>query len=193
MKKILTFVLLIVISSLLGGLYGILHDQLTYSISPEYYTKFKFVQFGFIDSGSEAVLPNPRSYVSLVGLLATWWMGLLIGSFLALVGFIHSGWRQMFIVTLKAFLLTMLLAFIAGLIGLAYGHFFLAHLPKADFTHWYIPENLSDFKSFIKVGSMHNFSYLGGVIGLVIGMVYTILQKPKLASAIFWWTKETNR
>lgn len=190
MKKLLTFVLLVVISSLLGGAYGILHDQLTYSIAPEYYTKFKFYQFGFIEEGYEANLSNPRVYVSVVGFLATWWMGLFIGSFLALIGFIHSGWNQMFTITLKAFLLTMLLAFVTGLVGLMYGHFFLADLPKEEFSHWYIPDNLTDFKNFIKVGSMHNFSYLGGVMGLVVGMVYSILQKPTLASGILWWTKK---
>jgi hypothetical protein len=33
--------------TLLTGLYGIVHDQLTYSISSEYFTKFKYEQFGF--------------------------------------------------------------------------------------------------------------------------------------------------
>ena len=175
---------------MLSGLYGILHDQLTYSISPEYYTKFKFYQFGFIDGDQEVTFANPRLYVSIVGFLATWWMGFFIGSFLALLGFIHSEWKLMFRITLKAFLLMMLIAFLTGLIGLAYGHFFLADLPKEEFSNWYLPENLDDFRSFIKVGSMHNFSYLGGVIGLVVGMVYSICQKPTLASAIFWWMKK---
>lgn len=190
MKKILTFLLLILISSLLGGLYGILHDQLTYSIATEYYTKFKFYQFGLLDEGQVKNFTNPRLYVSIVGFLATWWMGLFIGSFLAVVGFIHSEWKLMFTITLKAFLLTMLIAFLTGLIGLAYGHLFLADLPKEEFSNWYLPENLIDFTSFIKVGSMHNFSYLGGVIGLAVGMMYSISKKPTVASAIFWWVKK---
>ena len=37
--------------SLLAGLYGIGHDQLTYSISPEYFTKMKFEQFHYADFG----------------------------------------------------------------------------------------------------------------------------------------------
>lgn len=40
MKKFLMFLLTIALAPLIGGLYGILHDQLTYTISPEYYTKF---------------------------------------------------------------------------------------------------------------------------------------------------------
>src|SRR3569623_1299072 len=115
MKRFLTFLLLILISCLLGGVYGVAHDQLTYSISNEYFTKFKFFQFGFVDFGREAILPQPRIYVSIVGFLATWWMGLFIGFFLALVGFVHSDAKSMFIFTLKSFLLTMVIAFVNGL------------------------------------------------------------------------------
>lgn len=189
MKRILIFLLLIVISCLLGGIYGILHDQLTYSISTEYYTKFKFLQFGFVDFGREAILPHPRIYVSIVGFLATWWMGLFIGGFLALLAFIHSDTKLMVTITLKSFLITMVVAFLTGLVGLAYGYLVLARRQQYEFYDWFIPSNLHDFKSFIAVGSMHNFSYLGGVIGLIAGMIYSISRNPKLASGIFWWVK----
>ena len=180
MKKFLTLLLILFISPLIGGLYGILHDQLTYTISPEYYTKFKFYQFGLMDIGNEAIFPNPRLEVSAVGFMATWWMGIPIGLILGLVGLIHSNWKVMFKVTMKAILITVVVAFLTGLIGLAYGHFFLSKQPKEEFANWYLPDNLIDLKSFIKVGSMHNFSYLGGLTGLIAGLVYSIRQKRKL-------------
>jgi hypothetical protein len=176
MAKSLTLIILIIVSCLLGGLYGILHDQLTYTISPEYYTKFKFYQFGFVDFGSEAIFPNPRIEVSAVGFLATWWMGIPIGVILGFVGLIHKDWQTMFKSTFKAFLVTIFIAFVTGLIGLAYGHIYLANKSKAEFINWYIPDNLVDFESFIKVGSMHNFSYLGGMTGLIGGLAYTLIQ-----------------
>jgi hypothetical protein len=187
MTKFLTLIVLVIVSCLLAGLYGILHDQLTYSISPEYYTKFKFYQFGFMDIGNEAIFPNPRIEVSAVGLLATWWMGIPIGIILGLVGLIHKDWRTMFKVTFKTFIVTILIAFVTGLIGLAYGHIYLADKPKAEFGNWYIPDNLIDFGSFIKVGSMHNFSYLGGLTGLIGGLIYTTVTWRKL------WTKENYK
>jgi hypothetical protein len=176
MSKFLTLLVLIAVSCFLAGLYGILHDQLTYTISPEYYTKFKFYQFGFMDMGDEAIFPNPRIEVSAVGLFATWWMGIPIGVILGLVGLIHKDWRTMFKVTLQSFIVTILIAFVTGLIGLAYGHIYLAGKSKAEFGNWYIPDNLIDFESFIKVGSMHNFSYLGGLTGLICGIIYTIVK-----------------
>jgi hypothetical protein len=176
LKKFLTFILIIIIAPFIGGLYGIIHDQITYTISEEYYTKFKFIQFGLIDMGNEAILPNPRLSVVAVGFLATWWMGIPIGMILGLVSLIHQDSRRMFKVTMKAYLITVGVALITGLIGLAYGKF---HLSKVG-VDWWLPENLIDTENFISVGSMHNFSYLGGVIGLVFGLIYSVMQKSKL-------------
>src|SRR5690606_14976329 len=126
LKKFLTLILIIAIAPVIGGLYGVLHDQLTYTISPEYYTKFKFYQFGLMDLGNEAIFPNPRLEVSVVGFLATWWMGLPIGIILGLVGLVHKNNKQMFRSTFGAIIVTVIVAFATGLIGLAYGKLYLA-------------------------------------------------------------------
>lgn len=177
LKKILTLILIIGLAPIIGGLYGILHDQLTYTISPEYYTKFKFYQFGLMDIGNEAIFPNPRIEVSGVGFMATWWMGLPIGLILGLVGLVHKDNKQMFRATLKAIFVTVIVAFATGLIGLAYGKLYLADIG----VDWWLPDNLIDTKNFIAVGSMHNFSYLGGLTGLIAGTIYSIKQKRKYA------------
>lgn len=182
MGKLLTLILIVILAMLIGGLYGSLHDQLTYIISPEYYTRFKFHQFGLVDNLGEAILPNPRLAVAIVGFLATWWMGIPIGIILGLTGLIHPGWKRMLTVTCKAILVTVLLAFLTGVVGFLYGHFYLAHKTREDFPNWYFPENLVDFKSFVTVGSIHNFSYLGGITGLISGIVYSTRQKRKPVS-----------
>tara|TARA_Y100000034_G_scaffold111039_1_gene143700 strand:+ start:69 stop:605 length:537 start_codon:yes stop_codon:yes gene_type:complete len=175
MKKFLIFILVILIAPFIAGIYGILHDQLTYSISPEYYTKFKFIQFGLVDSGSEAHFPYPRFEVSIVGFMATWWMGLPIGIILSLVGLVHKTYKRMLKVTLRAILIAVLATFLTGLIGLAYGKLYLADAG----VNWWLPQNLVDTKNFIVVGSMHNFSYLGGILGLIIGVIFSLKQKDK--------------
>ena len=180
MKKLLVILLIIVIASIIGGIYGIINDQMTYTISPEYYTKFKFYQFGLMDIGNEAIFPNPRIEVSAVGFMATWWMGLIIGLILALVGLIHKDSKEMFRITLKAIIVTIIITFITGLIGLVYGEFILVE----NGVDWWLPENLIDVKNFIAVGSMHNFSYLGGLFGLIAGIIYSIKQKRKRENAL---------
>lgn len=175
-KKLLFVFAILVLAPLVGGLYGIIHDQITYTISPEYYTKFKFFQFGLMDLGDEAIFPNPRIEVSIVGFLATWWMGLPIGIVLALVGLIHENPKDMYRLTMKAMLLTICVSWLTGLIGLAFGKFYLAEKG----VNWWLPENLIDTKNFIAVGSMHNFSYLGGLFGLVTGVIYHVKHKSSL-------------
>jgi len=178
-KKFLTLNQIIVLGCVIGGLYGIIHDQLTYTISPEYYTKFKFYQFGLMDGGNEAIFPTPRYQVSLVGFMATWWMGLFISIILGILGFIHTENRQMLLVTMKAMVVTMIIALATGFIGLAYGKWVLAKTGVS----WQLPENLVDKENFIAVGSMHNFSYLGGAAGLIAAIIYSIRQRKKRTPA----------
>jgi hypothetical protein len=171
MKKFLTLIGIVVAGCFVAGLYGIAHDQLTYTICPEYYTKFKFYQFGLIDEGNEVIFQFPRLPVSLVGFMATWWMGIPIATVLGLFS-LHSDKKFMIDIALKAFLVTLIITFITGLYGLYEGRTYLANQPREKFEHWFIPENLVDFKSFIAVGSMHNYSYLGGLCGLLGGIAY---------------------
>jgi hypothetical protein len=170
-RKFFTLLLLFIIAPIIGGLYGIIHDQFTYTISPEYYTKFKFNMFEIPEGFPE------RIRVAMVGWDATWWMGVPIGIILGLTGLIHKDAKTMLYVTLKSFLLVIIIAFLTGLIGLLIGEFSLANKPISTFSDWYIPYGLVDFKNFISVGSMHNFSYLGGAIGLVAGIIYSIRKK----------------
>lgn len=131
-----------------------------------------------MDTGNEAIFPNPRIQVSAVGFMATWWMGLPIGLILGLVGLIHADKNTMLRVTMGAIILTIIVAFITGLVGLAYGRLYLAYTR----VNWWLPNNLVDIKNFIAVGSMHNFSYIGGLTGLIAGIVYSVRQKRKYAA-----------
>jgi len=185
MNKLIALILILIIAPILGGIYGIVHDQITYSISNEYYTKFKFIQFGLENWGMgenigtpktpEIKLWNPRMGASIVGVLATWWVGVIVGVVLGLVGLIHENGKEMFRVTMKASLMTIVIALLVGIIGLVYGRLVLANNPP----NWFLPDNLINRTNFIMVGSMHNFSYLGGLVGMILSVVYSIQQKKR--------------
>ncbi|MCR9253775.1 MAG: hypothetical protein NXI20_25395 [bacterium] len=178
MKRIVVFLLIILVASIIGGLYGIIHDQVTYTISNEYYTNFKFIQFGFIESWPEAIELSPqRYYVALVGWKATWWMGLPIGVILGLFGFIHKSPIKMFKAVVKSFITTVSIAFLTGLVGLAYCYLFV--IPGLDNIqdYPYLWSGVVDPVSFICVGWMHNFSYLGGLTGLIGGVMHIFMLK----------------
>ncbi|MEO6303002.1 MAG: hypothetical protein ABIP51_07500 [Bacteroidia bacterium] len=171
LKKLGVFFIILLSTPLIAGLYGIVHDQITYSISEEYYTKFKFFQFKLAYLGNEAIFPNPRIKVMQVGFMATWWTGLIIGLLQGLVGFIHKDFKTMFKLVFKSVFIVVLITMFTGIVGFFYGKFFLTD------PDWYFPENLLDKQSFINVGSIHNFGYLGGLLGLFAGIIFQFSQR----------------
>lgn len=79
--KLLVQILLVACcGSLFAGIYGILHDQVTYTLAPEYFTRFKFTQFSYANFGL-----SDRLFVAIIGVLATWWVGFVAAWFLARV------------------------------------------------------------------------------------------------------------
>jgi hypothetical protein len=168
MKKFGIFLLTLLLAILIAGLYGILHDQVTYTISREYFTKFKFVQFGLADEDLAPQLPEPRRAVAVVGFLATWWTGIFIGIGLGLADLSFREPRTMLRYILRAIGLVLAITLVAGVVGGFYGRFYLFKTG----VDWWLPDNLINKRDFITVGSIHNFSYLGGLLGLLTGIFY---------------------
>lgn len=166
-RYILFFLIAILTGIISASLFGVLHDQITYSISNEYYTKFKFQQFG-LDYLVEIGEISQRAAVSIVGLGATWWVGLFIGAINGAISLVHSFWNNRYIFMLKSTLLILLATAILTIIGYFFGVFFLANSEP----NWWFPENLVDKPTFVTVGSMHNASYAGGLIGLILAIYY---------------------
>jgi hypothetical protein len=72
-----------------AGLFGVLHDQVTYMVSEEYFTKVKFVQFAYADPGT-----GPRAFAGVVGFLASWWVGAIAGWLLGRLAFPRLARRE---------------------------------------------------------------------------------------------------
>lgn len=157
---------------LLAGLYGILHDQVTYSISEEYFTKFKYRQFGFTNE----IFGSPRKTVALIGFLASWWTGLLIGLTLGLVSLIFPDHISMKKVLVKSIFIVLLVTVLGGLTGYIRGKYFLVN----SGVNWWFPGDLINKNSFIIAGSVHNYSYMGGAVGLLSGIVFIIIKKRRV-------------
>ncbi len=177
-KKLLVYGLIVVLAVLLAGLYGIAHNQISYTVAPEYFTKFKFRQFGFNDT------PLPRRVrASMVGFLASWWMGIPIGLLVGAAGFIHRGHRRMLRVTLWSLLVAVGFTLLFGLGGLIYGYVQTAHIDLAEYRQWYIPYDVTDLRRFLCAGYMHNSSYLGGVLAIPVAWVFHIVVRVRTKDA----------
>lgn len=169
MRKFGVFTSFIFIVILIAGIYGIVHDQITYSISPEYFTKFKYRQFGF----EPEWFGGHRQTVAAIGFLATWWMGMFIGITLGLLSLSFPDHKTMAAILSKSIGIVFVVTVLTAIIGFMYGRFYLTKTG----VDWWLPDDLIDRSAFITVGSIHNFSYLGGVIGLLAGIGYMLFRK----------------
>jgi hypothetical protein len=158
-------------SIILAGLFGIIHDQVTFSICTEYFTKFKYRQFNFKaeDFGSD------RLTVTAIGFLATWWIGMFIGIVLGFTSLLLKDSNMMKSVVIKSLQIIFLITIFFSFLGFIYGRYYLTQKG----VDWWLPGDLNDLKGFITVGSIHNFSYIGGIIGLMAGIGFVLHKKYK--------------
>jgi hypothetical protein len=164
---------LAVLGGLAGGCYGILHDQITYSISPEYFTKLKFAQFSYANFGFPL-----RVYVAEIGFLATWWVGFFAAWFLARIAVPAWPGSLAFRRTLGGFSIIFLTALASAVIG-----YFLGVFHGPDYSHWeelceYL--GVTDAPDFVRVAYIHNASYLGGFVGLIAAIIYLLRLKRRI-------------
>ncbi len=158
------------LGALVAGGYGVLHDQITYTISPEYFTKLKSAQFAYANFG----FPT-RVFVAEIGFLATWWVGLFSGWFLARIALPVWPIRKAFHKCLKGFTLIFVLAAGAGVFG-----YLLALLHSRDYSDWQEMTScldIQDVPAFVRVAYIHAGGYIGGLAGLLISLGWSFHQK----------------
>jgi len=177
-KKAGVFLMFLPTAVLVAGLFGMIHDQISYSVSHEYFTKFKFIQFRLLDPD----VPE-RIRAAEVGFLASWWMGIPLGFLGGLAGFVQRSpvlmWRALIwsLLVVSTFTLTIALA------GLAYGWVQTRVIDLASYRGWFIPRGVTDLRHFLCAGYMHNSAYLGGALSIPVAWLFHLVfrtrhQKP---------------
>jgi hypothetical protein len=142
--------------------FGALHNQISFTIGASYFYDVKFEQFG-ID-------PYLRNHIgaSVVGILASWWMGLFMGVPAFLLGAMtQAGRRRYFYAGLRAIGVAVSIAVLGAFVGLAFGHIadinsLVGYLPLVD--------AFSDPIGFVRAAIMHEASYFGGAIGALAAL-----------------------
>jgi len=139
----------------------------------DYFTKFKAVQFKDFDYGWPI-----RAFVGLIGFLATWWVGLILGWFLARMSLAKLGrvmnWAE-FWPRIGAIFAIMILCESAGYL---YGTLRYEQSQElwADWERVYQVKEVGDFA---RVGHIHNMAYLGGVFGTIVVAVFGFKKEKK--------------
>jgi hypothetical protein len=151
------------LGAIIAGLYGIVHDQVTYSISAEYFTRLKFMQFHWANLG----LPL-RFFVAEIGFLATWWVGFFAGWVLARVMAPHAQPRQIFALSLRGFVLVVGFALAAACTAYIFGRTQNPQPEDSGLAEYAELIHVNDVTAFVRVAYIHNASYLGGLLGVIV-------------------------
>lgn len=164
-----------IIGAVAAGLYGIIHDQITFTISPEYFTNLKFKQFQYVDFGF-----GDRIFVAVIGFMATWWVGLFIGWCFGR-RFVPNQPRDAAIKDIRnAFVIVLVSAAAFAFIGFIYGHSVDPAATLAAWSNILRSYNVADGLPFITVAYIHNASYAGALFGLIAAF---IIIRPKTSIA----------
>jgi hypothetical protein len=161
-----------VAGALLAGVYGILHDQVTYTLSQEYFTKFKAEQFAWADFD----FPQ-RVFVAEIGFLATWWVGFVAGWLQARLAVPHvpraAAVRRCF----AGFGILFVFAVAGGLIGAWIGWLRMDDTNLGAWRDLQMAYDIEDLPHFVWAGFIHNTSYAGALVGLPVALTHVWLSR----------------
>ena len=164
--------LIILVSIVAAVFYGIVHDQITARICLEYFT---------IGHPRMVASDSPTLQGLYWGVIATWWVGLILGIGLAIGARAGSrpktGWREL-LGPIGILMVSMFgFAILGGLIGFVTSRAGVFYL--ADDLAVRVPE--SKHVAFLTAGWAHSASYLAGLIGGVVLWVKTWRRRMALA------------
>ena len=166
------------LGALIAALYGVVHDEVTYTISTEYFTVVKFRQFHYADFGFPV-----RVFVAEIGALATWWVGFAGGWFMARTLTADRLATSPLPWVLRGFAIMLGCAFVAGVIGYGYGSIGEITTGNSDLAATAASIGVKDIPAFVRVAYIHNAGYLGGLIGLIVAIVI-LRRKMRRAAAL---------
>lgn len=152
--------------AVVAGSYGILHDQLTYTLSPEYFTRLKFSQFAWAEFGL-----SPRLWVAEIGFLATWWVGFAGTWFFARVAASRHPAAALPGSVRRMWLVLLISAAAAGAIGFLAGPAY--YLSDSAWNDAISALQLDHPRAFAQVAGIHLGGYLGALIGWLAAMLHT--------------------
>ncbi len=153
------------VGAMAASCYGIVHDQITYTLAPEYFTRLKFHQFAWSNLG----LPH-RIFVGQIGLLASWWVGLICGWLVARAGAAELPAAQRWPRVARAFSIVAIITIAAGVVGWLWG---AVVVTRCDLAAWQIARTslgVRDLPGFVVVAYIHNGTYVGAAIGTLVAI-----------------------
>lgn len=158
------------VACLIAGAYGALHNQISYTVAPEYFHQFKFIQFRVHDAWQN------RWGAAVVGWKAAWWTGILFGPPIVIVAIRRCPRERLTRVMATAFLVAVLVDAICGLGVLGIATLLIRESMLEDIG---MPDGVQNRVAFARAGLMHDASYAGGVLATIAGCVTIVKMTPR--------------
>jgi hypothetical protein len=178
MRKFAIYLLFVAVAIVIAALYGVATHQATYSTSPEYYTKFKFIQLNLADTLAAQHMTQPRSAVVIAGVKTSWVFGLIIGAVLGLIALIFPKSDAMFSSALQALGLAIAITLLAGLA--AWATKTTLSTSAYNTLPAQLPAGLVDKPAFLRAASLQYCTILGSTLGLAAGMMLLLIKNSRL-------------
>jgi hypothetical protein len=162
------------VGAVIAGCYGIVHDQITYTIGPEYFTRFKFDQFFYLSRDQPL-----RLLVAEIGFIAASPVGLFAGWFLARLTVPHEPPRTAAKHTFQGVLIIVVTALLFACVAGFITPTDIDDPAMEDWKFMLSSFRVHDTAAWLRVGNIHNASYLGGLVGLIAAIVFVYRKRGK--------------
>jgi hypothetical protein len=162
MKTLLILLFWLSIAVVVAAAYGIVNDQTTATISPEYFSVFKKAQFAAVlESAGMADAPT-RAQAAVVGIASTWWFGLFLGIVIGISGIVGRGApissRRYILAVARVLIITLGVSIIAGAVAYAAGAWIKPDAVRCPFLR-----GIRNVRGAFSVAWWHNCAYLGAL------------------------------
>ncbi len=167
LSTLFKIILIIILSTVIASLFGAIHNQVSYSVSPEFFNDFLFVKFGI----QYWEINNERVGAMLVGILGSYWVGLILGIIYSII-FLSLNTENNFRNILNAILINIGFAFFGSLIA-----YIISKFIGIENSGVFIDFGIQYPQNYIEAAYMHTGSYYGGIVGLIAGIIYLFKKK----------------
>ena len=161
-RLILKLTLIIFSSILIASLFGAIHNQLSYSVSKEFFTNFLFGKFEINEWNI-----NNRLRAAFVGVLGSYLVGFYLGIFYSTI-YLFVKTKKNLKNIFKAIFINVGTAFLGSLIAF----FTAAFLIRPEHSGVFVDFGTGNPENYIQAAYMHIGSYYGSVIGLILGIIF---------------------
>lgn len=163
LSKPAAFVILTALATLSAGLFGALHNQLSYSVGATYFHAFMFSEFGLTEA-----LRN-RFGAAWIGWQDCWWKGLLVGVPAFALGLVRIDRpARLLAAGIGAIGAVVLVSLFFAMGGLLIG-MIGAGTPMID--DMAVPAEVTDRGSFLRAALMHDGARIGGLVGVLAALL----------------------